>query len=71
MTMEPEFYPDGPALLIERQQRVLAIADPHFGVEADLHRHGLHFESRTTPRLLRLLDIIDAADPDYLVVLGD
>lgn len=69
--MQPVFYPDGPAALIERKERVLVIADPHFGVEADLHRHGLHFESRTRLRLERLTALIDESDPDYLVVLGD
>ncbi|HJJ48005.1 MAG TPA: metallophosphoesterase [Methanocorpusculum sp.] len=69
--MQPEFYENGPAVLIERQERCLVIADPHFGVEADLHRHGLHFESRTQERLKRILSIIDESDPDYLIVLGD
>ena len=69
--MEPEFYPTGPAVAIERREKVLAIADPHFGVEADLHRKGLHFESRSALRLERLMEIIEESDPDYLVVLGD
>ena len=69
--MEPEFYASGPAVAIERREKVLAIADPHFGVEADLHRHGLHFESRSGLRLSRLMEIIEESDPDYLVVLGD
>ena len=69
--MEPEFYPDGPAVLIKRKERVLVIADPHFGMETDLHRHGLHFESQSKARLDRLLSIISASNPDYLVVLGD
>lgn len=69
--MQPEFYEKGPAILIERDERTLVIADPHFGVEADLHRHGLHFQSGTEQRLSRLLEIIDDSDPDYLVVLGD
>ncbi|HJJ27918.1 MAG TPA: metallophosphoesterase [Methanocorpusculum sp.] len=69
--MQPTFYESGPAVLIERQERCLVIADPHFGVEADLHRHGLHFESRTKERLNRILSLIDESDPDYLVVLGD
>ncbi len=69
--MEPEFYPTGPAVAIERHEKVLAIADPHFGVEADLHRKGLHFESRSALRLERLMEIIEESDPDYLVVLGD
>lgn len=69
--MEPEFYANGPAIVIARHSRVLSIADPHFGVEADLHRHGIHFESRSELRLNRLMEIIDESDPDYLVVLGD
>ena len=69
--MHPEFYENGPAILIERSVRTLVIADPHFGVEADLHRHGIHFPSATASRLSRLLSIIDESDPDYLVVLGD
>lgn len=69
--MQPEFIGDGPAVLIERQIRCLAIADPHFGVEADLSRHGLHFQSQTYERLKRLLSIIDDTKPDYLIVLGD
>lgn len=69
--MNPEFYPDGPAVLIERQERTLVIADPHFGVEADLHRRGLHFRSATASRLARLLAVIEESNPDYLVVLGD
>ena len=69
--MEPIFYPEGPAALIERSKRVLVIADPHFGVETDLHRHGLHFQSRTRQRLQRLTALIDESAPDYLVVLGD
>lgn len=69
--MNQEFCADGPAVLIERDPRTLVIADPHFGVEADLHRRGLYFQSATAARLNRLLAIIDQSDPDYLVVLGD
>lgn len=69
--MEPVFYSEGPAVLIERKEKILVIADPHFGVEADLHRHGLHFQSQTNQRLNRLLSLIDKSLPDYLVVLGD
>ncbi|MDR3102130.1 MAG: hypothetical protein LBU24_02690 [Methanocalculaceae archaeon] len=69
--MTPEFYPDSPAILIERGQRTLVMADPHFGIEAYLHRRGLHFRSATASRLARLLVIIDESNPDYLAVLGD
>lgn len=69
--MQPEFLENGPAVLIERKKRCLVIADPHFGVEADLRRHGLYFESGTKGRLDRLLNLIEETSPDYLIVLGD
>jgi len=69
--MNLEFLKDGPALVIEGEQRLLVVADLHFGIEADLAAHGLHFRSRSAERLERLLKIIDAADPEMLVLLGD
>ena len=69
--MKFEFLKDGPALVIEGKQRLLVVADLHFGIEADLAAHGLHFRSRSADRLERLLKIIDAADPDMLILLGD
>ncbi|MDD1696461.1 MAG: metallophosphoesterase [Methanoregula sp.] len=69
--MNLEFFKDGPALVIEGEQRLLVVADLHFGIEADLAAHGLHFRSRSAERVERLLKIIDAADPDMLVLLGD
>jgi metallophosphoesterase superfamily enzyme len=69
--MNLEFFGDGPALVIEGEQRLLVVADLHFGIEADLAAHGLHFRSRSADRLERLLRIIDAADPDLLILLGD
>ena len=50
---------------------MLIVADLHFGIEADLAAHGLHFRSRSADRLERLLKIIDRADADALVLLGD
>jgi metallophosphoesterase superfamily enzyme len=69
--MKMEFIGDGPALVIEGETRLLIVADLHFGIEADLAAHGLHFRSRSTDRLERLLKVIDSADPDMLVLLGD
>ena len=69
--MKMEFLGDGPALVIEGENRLLIVADLHFGIEADLAAHGLHFRSRSTDRLERLMKIIDLADPDMLVLLGD
>lgn len=69
--MKMEFIGDGPALIIEGEQRMLVVADLHFGIEADLAAHGLHFKSRSERRLERLHTIIDATNPDALVLLGD
>ena len=69
--MNLEFFGDGPALVIEGEQRLLVVADLHFGIEADLAAHGLHFRSHSADRLERLLTIIDAADPEMLILLGD
>jgi hypothetical protein len=69
--MNLEFIRDGPALVIEGEQRLLIVADLHFGIEADLAAHGLHFRSRSAERLERLMRVIEGADPDALVLLGD
>ena len=69
--MKLEFIGEGPALVIEGRERLLVVADLHFGIEADLAAHGLHFKSHSTERLARLLATIDAAGPDRLILLGD
>ncbi|MCK9579379.1 MAG: metallophosphoesterase [Methanoregula sp.] len=69
--MNIEFLPGGPAAVIENDERILVIADLHFGIEADLAAHGLHFRSRSETRLERVFHTIDEADPDRLVLLGD
>jgi len=69
--MKLEFIGEGPALVIEGEQRMLVVADLHFGIEADLAAHGLHFKSRSERRLERLHRVIDSAKPDVLVLLGD
>lgn len=69
--MNLEFIGDGPALVVTGDERFLVVADLHFGIEADLAAHGLHFRSRSKARLKRLLGIVDRVDPDGLVLLGD
>jgi uncharacterized protein len=69
--MNLQFLPDGPAVVIENEERILVIADLHFGIEADLAAHGLHFRSRSEARLERAMKTIETADPDRLVLLGD
>jgi metallophosphoesterase superfamily enzyme len=69
--MNLEFIGEGPALVVEGDSRYLVVADLHFGIEADLASHGLHFRSRSKARLERLMKIVDRTDPDGLVLLGD
>jgi putative SbcD/Mre11-related phosphoesterase len=69
--MNLEFIGDGPALVVTGEERYLVVADLHFGIETDLAAHGLHFRSRSQARLDRLLAIVERADPDGLVLLGD
>jgi uncharacterized protein len=69
--MNLEFIGNGPALLVTGEERYLVVADLHFGIEADLAMHGLHFRSRSRARLKRLLSIVDRVDPDGLLLLGD
>lgn len=69
--MNLTFLADGPALVIENEERLLVVADLHFGIEADLAAHGMHFRSHSAERLDRLLATIDASRADRLVLLGD
>ncbi|MFA7693896.1 MAG: metallophosphoesterase [Methanoregula sp.] len=69
--MKMEFVKDGPALVIENTERLLIVADLHFGIEADLAAHGMHFKSHSTERLARLMQTIERTDPDRLILLGD
>ncbi len=69
--MNLEFIGDGPALVVTGEERYLVVADLHFGIEADLALHGLHFRSRSRARMERLLTLVDRVDPDGLVLLGD
>lgn len=69
--MNLQFIGEGPALVVQGEERYLVVADLHFGIEADLAAHGLHFRSRSRERLERLLSIIDRTDPEGLILLGD
>ncbi len=61
----------GPALLVERDLRVLVVADLHMGIESGLERHGVHVTSRSAARRDRVLACIEEAKPDLLLLLGD
>ena len=69
--MNPEFLPEGPALFLEKEHRLLFIADTHFGAETEFGRRGVHIPSNTDQRLDRIIACIDATAPDMLIILGD
>ena len=69
--MNPVFVPDGPALLMEGEIRLLLISDAHFGGESELERRGVHIRSNSEQRLERLFSCIDQTSPDLLLFLGD
>ena len=69
--MNPVFVPDGPALLLEGDIRLLLISDAHFGGESELARRGVHISSNSEKRLERLFACIEQTSPDLLLFLGD
>ncbi|KUK61011.1 MAG: Putative phosphoesterase [Methanoculleus marisnigri] len=69
--MHLHFIENGPALLIEQDQRVLVVADLHMGIESGLERHGVHIASRSAARADRVIACIEEAKPDLLLLLGD
>ncbi len=69
--MRLHFIENGPALLVERDRRVLVIADLHMGIESGLKRHGVHVASRSAARRDRVLACIEETEPDLLILLGD
>jgi metallophosphoesterase superfamily enzyme len=69
--MNPLFLPEGPALFLEKEHRLLFIADTHFGAETEFGRRGVHIPSNTDRRLDRILSCIGKTSPDMLIILGD
>lgn len=69
--MKPRFIPEGPALLVTGEMRVLVLADIHLGVESALDAAGWHLKSSTEERLSRIIACIDTTDPDLVILLGD
>lgn len=69
--MRLEFIGEGPALLVKGGIRVLVVADLHLGIESEMERHGMHFQSRSAERMRRLEACIRKVSPDLLVLLGD
>jgi len=72
-TPSVEPLPDRPLAVVDTgEERVLALADYHAGIEAALRaEEGVGAESRADERREAVLDAVDETGPDRLVVLGD
>lgn len=70
-TVEP--VPGAPAATLDLgDERALAVADYHAGIEAALrYERGVELPSRAAERRDRVLALLDRTDADRLVVLGD
>ena len=68
-TLEP--IVDEPVLVVEDTIRVLVVADIHLGIEWDLGNSGIVVPSQSAQGLARIMDYIDTATPDRVVLLGD
>jgi len=69
--MNIEFFPSGPGVLVEEEQRILFLADIHMGIEHELQKYGFHIRTRGQDRIRRICDLITEAQPDLMVILGD
>jgi len=61
---------DEPALL-QKEKKLLIIADLHIGIENELQENGLHIPSQTRPMQERVITLIDTYDISDLIILGD
>ena len=61
--------PDAPAILVD--DRILAVADLHIGIEAALFEAGVSLPSQTRKIGRRLRELLEATDAKTLVLLGD
>jgi putative SbcD/Mre11-related phosphoesterase len=60
--------PDAPAILVDD---VLAVADLHIGIEAELQESGVTLPSQTRKIATRLRDLVERTGARRLVLLGD
>lgn len=61
--------PDAPAILVEED--ILAVADLHIGIEAELQESGVTLPSQTRKMAKRLRDLVGRTGAKRLVLLGD
>jgi len=62
---------DEPGLVVENTIRVLVVADIHLGIEWDLGNSGIVIPSQSDQRLAKIMEYIDEAAPERVVLLGD
>lgn len=67
MRIEP--VPDEPAVLVNGS--IIAVADLHIGMEAELGKAGVFLPSQTAKMARRLKSIVEDAGADIVVILGD
>lgn len=60
-----------PALIVEDTIRVLVVADIHLGIEWELGNSGIVVPSQSPKGLAAILEYVDTASPDRVVLLGD
>jgi len=68
-----EPVPDAPAATAQLDgERALVVADYHAGIEVGLrYERGVELDSAAPSRRERLRSLVDATDPDRVVVVGD
>jgi len=71
MTAALEPMVDEPALVVEDTIRVLVVADIHLGIEWDLANSGIIVPSQSGQGLARMIEYLDIAAPERVVLLGD
>ena len=71
MTAALEPMVNEPALVVEDTIRVLVVADIHLGIEWDLANSGIIVPSQSAQGLARIMEYLDIAAPDRVVLLGD
>lgn len=70
MGVEP--VPDEPAAVVETgEQRLLAVADYHAGIESVLSADGVELDSQAPDRRERIRRLVERTAPDRLIVIGD
>jgi len=61
---------DEPALL-QKEKKLLIVADFHIGIETELQENGLHIPSQTRLMQERLITLIETYNISDLIILGD